>query len=523
MKKIILLLAAWALTFYCPVIYAQERYYDEVFTNVDVASNLAYGINYNFLLGPTSPFPDSLRMDVYQPSGDTLSNRPLIVYIHTGSFLPVIQNGNPTGIKTDSATVEMCKEFARRGYVVAAIDYRLGWNPLSTVQDVRTGSLLQAVYHSLQDAKTCVRYFERDAVTLGNSFGIDTGKIAIGGQGSGGYIALAYQTLHDPAQILLEKFIAQNANTDYHWVANGPYVDQTFWGDYEGLGGDPNFNISNWPGYSSNIRMVFNMGGALGDSSWLQPGNVPVVCFHVPNDPYAPYGFGLVVVPFFNYPVVEVAGSREIVRIANELGINDPFNIPYNDPYTTRANMVNEGFEGLFPFILPDPSIIIPGDPFHGQAGPWEWWDSTALQAFAPYVFATPAQATTAYQSGFLTNPDMSKTKALAYIDSMQGYLAPRLVAALDLTVGIDDPQVFASTVQLYPNPAADYFMLQLKDPSKRMSYIQLYDATGRMVKEMQAINSYTVKIPRDLVGSGLYLVRIGMSDKIIQGKIIFN
>src|SRR4030095_8639978 len=166
----------------------------------------------------------------------------------------------------------------------------------------------------------------------------------------------------------------------------------------------------------------------------------------------------------------------EVVRISNELGNNDVFDIPYNDPYTARANEVNEGFEGLFPFILPDPSIIIPGDPFHGQAGPWEWWDSLALQAFAPYVFATAVQATLAYQSGFLTNPDMSKTKGLGYINSVQGYLAPRMVVALGLTTGINDPQLFESNVQLFPNPVSDHFTLQLKDPSKHMKFIQLYD-----------------------------------------------
>src|SRR5580765_4163987 len=294
MKKILLLVASVLLLAAFQNIYAQERYYDEVFTNVDVTSNIAYGANFSILLGPTLPFLDSLRMDVYEPAGDTLSARPLVIYVHTGSFLPVIQNGNPTGIKTDSATVEMCKEFARRGYVAASIDYRLGWNPLSTVQDVRTGSLLQAVLRSLQDAKSCVRYFKRDATTLGNTFKIDTGKIVIGGQGSGGYVALAYATLHDPAQILLEKFIAQSANADYHWSALGPYVDLNVWGDFDGYSGNPSANYTNWPGYSNHIRMAFNMGGALGDSSWLEPGDVPMVCFHVPNDPYAPYGFGLV-------------------------------------------------------------------------------------------------------------------------------------------------------------------------------------------------------------------------------------
>ena len=521
MKKI--LLFSFVLSAIVSAAFAQQRYLDEIFTDVQVSTNKVFGVNYTYLLGPNLPFIDSLRMDVYEPAGDVLTARPLVIYLHTGSFLPVIQNGNPTGIKTDSATVEMCKEFARRGYVVASIDYRLGWNPLSTDQDVRTGSLLQAVYRAIQDAKTCVRYFKMNATTQGNTYKIDTGKIVLGGQGTGGYVVLAYATLHDPAQILLEKFIAQTSNTLYYWSQFGPYVDQSVWGDYDGLGGDPTKNYSNWPGYSNKIRMIFNMGGALGDSSWLEAGDVPMVAFHVPDDPYAPYSFGNVIVPFYNYFVVAVAGSREIIRISNELGNNDVFNIPYNDPYTTRANQVNEGFEGLFPFILPDPSLYIPGDPFHGQAGPWEWWDSIALQNFAPYVAATSTQASLAYSSGLLTNPDMSKAKGMAYIDSMQGYLAPRMVVALDLTVGIHDPEIFASDVHMFPNPASDYFTIRLNDQSGKIEYLQLYDAIGRLVKEVSEVNSATAQISRDQLSPGLYLVKIGCKDRVMEGKILLE
>jgi dienelactone hydrolase len=67
-------------------------------------------------------------MDVYEPSGDTASVRPLVLVLHTGSFLPAVMNGQPTGGRKDSAVVEMCTRFAKKGYVAAAVSYRLGWN-----------------------------------------------------------------------------------------------------------------------------------------------------------------------------------------------------------------------------------------------------------------------------------------------------------------------------------------------------------------------------------------------------------
>lgn len=48
---------------------------------------------------------------------DTLTNRPFILLIHGGGFVG--------GDK--SSWEDECKEFAKRGYVTASINYRLGF------------------------------------------------------------------------------------------------------------------------------------------------------------------------------------------------------------------------------------------------------------------------------------------------------------------------------------------------------------------------------------------------------------
>ena len=97
-------------------------------------------------------------MEVYSPSGDTETNRPLIIHMHTGTFLPIIHNGNPTGSHFDAATSLMCEGYAKRGYVVVNIEYRLGWNPMDSTQALRAASLMKAVYRGIQDAKAAVRF-----------------------------------------------------------------------------------------------------------------------------------------------------------------------------------------------------------------------------------------------------------------------------------------------------------------------------------------------------------------------------
>ena len=141
---------------------AQTRYLDEITQDVSVTSNVLYGTNIGIIT--QSPAQENLYMDVYQPSVDTATNRPVVIILHTGSFLPAIINGQPTGSKTDNAIVAMCEGFAKKGYVAIALDYRLGWNPVSPSEDVRRSTLIQAAYRSLQDVKTAVRFLRKSVI-----------------------------------------------------------------------------------------------------------------------------------------------------------------------------------------------------------------------------------------------------------------------------------------------------------------------------------------------------------------------
>ncbi len=492
--------------------HAQYRYLNEVFSGVNVTYNVLYGQNISVLTGVPDTVP--LLCDIYEPAGDALPARPVVVYLHTGSFLPILINGTATGSMRDSAVAEMCRQFARRGYVAVSMDYRLGWNPIGATQDIRTGTLLQAVYRAIQDAKTCVRFLRMTAAAMGNPYRIDPNRIMLVGQGSGGYVVLAYITLDKSSEISLLKFLSSTTDATYGFVAGQPYVNQAILGDFEGFGGIPQFNIPNWPGYSSSVSMSVNLGGALGDSSWLEGGEPPVVCFHVIKDPFAPYSNGAVIVPTTGQFVVEVSGSREVARLANQKGNNSIFKtVTFNDPYTARANQLNEGFEGLFPFELIDPSLIIPGNPFKGQAGPWEWWDSLDLQKIAPFLGVSPQQATAAYLNGFLTNPDMSKQKALRYIDTIQNYIAPRAFLALDLDSILGIETIALRAPHIFPTPAQDGFTIRLKGAASDMNALEFFDLTGRLVHRIGNLSCSECYVPRNNLPSGLYFLKMYLRD----------
>lgn len=252
-----------------------KRYFDEVFDKVNVTTH-TYGVNATILylqVFRKAPIPQALNMDVYTPEGDSETNRPLVLYFHTGIFLPFPQNGSVSGTKSDSTAVDICTKLAKRGYVVASVDYRLGWAPTSTDKTTRVFTLINAVYRGVQDARTCIRYFKKDVNEDGNNFGIN--KIVIWGQGTGGYIALNAGCLDDYLKIPTAsngKFVTVIGGNTVPMVI--PSVNGDIYGTNVGVvpAGYPGFPVGdtlcypNHVGYDSDFALSVNMGGAVANT-----------------------------------------------------------------------------------------------------------------------------------------------------------------------------------------------------------------------------------------------------------------
>jgi hypothetical protein len=518
MKKNLLLTAAFCASLIANETSAQTRYLDEVFTSVTVSSNVVYGNNLEVLTG--APVAKDLLMDVYEPAGDIVTDRPLILYLTTGSFLPRYINQSATGSKTDSATVEICTRLAKQGYVVAAVDYRKGWNPAEAITDDRTESILRAVYRGLQDSKTCVRFFRKDVATNSNSFGIDDTRIAVGGQGSGGYISLAYGTLDKLSEIQLQKF--------YNFTSNQYMVDTTVLGNWSGIGGNPALNSNNHAGYSDDVLMTFNIGGAIGDSTWLEAGEVPIITMQGQADYFAPFQYGIVTVPGTTVFVIDVSGSSDVSRMANAFGNNNVFKTPaITDVYTTRANDFNTandatygnaGDEGLFAF--------------EGAAngnGPWEWLDTAAVKAEAAlwgqdgdvilgnFYASNPVFEYLYENFGYA----YARARAIAYCDSIQGYLSPRLYRGL-LEQPFSVAEFAATEVSVYPNPATDKISFVSED-SNPISSILFYSLDGKIVRTESNINATNIVVSNLDLPKGIYFANVRFKEGTTVKKIVIQ
>jgi hypothetical protein len=476
-----------------------QRYMTEQFTSVNVQTDVTYGVNATVLyysqLGEA--IPEALKMDVYSPAGDTETNRPVILYFHTGNFLPFPQNQGTGGTRIDSTAVELCTRLAKLGYVVASCDYRLGWNPIAATQEERVNTLINAAYRGVQDCRTAVRFFRKTAAEDSNPFGIDPSRVAIWGQGTGGYITFAVSGIDAYTDLLLPKFTTS---------AGIPMVLDFVNGDINGtsvgvnpLNGDT-LCYANHVGYSSDVNVAVNMGGACGDISWIDANDNPIISFQVPTDPFAPYYTGTVIVPGLNLPVVEVQGSYDVQLALSAYGNNGVFELAEGylpgQPYTDAANSTNNGFHGLFPFERP---AATPAD-----SGPWEWWDSAT----------NPGNA-----NGLLTNPDMSAAKGKAFCDSIMGYSVPRIACALNLNTSpcyISVEETEEVSFNVFPNPANESFAIRA---SERVSAIRVFDAMGRVVYNSNTNNQEVVFVDSSNWSAGMYTVEIHTDNNAVARK----
>lgn len=162
------LLCAFALLAVFGSLSAQNnRYLDPIFSVTSTT-----GIQYGSAAPYNSTTAAPLYLDVYQPTGDTMARRPVVLAFFGGSFI---------GGSTSAADiVAWCDSLASRGYVSIAVGYRVGFNIF------QQGAVVRAGYRALQDGRAAIRYVKEFA----DSLRIDTTQMYLVGNSAGAITAL---------------------------------------------------------------------------------------------------------------------------------------------------------------------------------------------------------------------------------------------------------------------------------------------------------------------------------------------
>ena len=228
-----------------------KRYLLDVFTE-SVVNTTAYG--YTTFSGK----PDTLLADIYQPKGDTVKKRPLLILAFGGGFI--------YGTRYDNYMIALCKAFNKKGYVCASIDYRIYDINLNGIpQD--SAAIAPTIVQAQQDMRAAVRFFKKDAATA-NIYSIDTNNIIVGGLSAGAVTAMNVG------------YISDTTTNIPSWLAK-VIAGQ---GGVEGNSGNP--------GYSSKVKGVMSMSGGLYRKEFMNKNSVPFVAYHGTADATVPYAAG---------------------------------------------------------------------------------------------------------------------------------------------------------------------------------------------------------------------------------------
>jgi dipeptidyl aminopeptidase/acylaminoacyl peptidase len=210
----------------------QKRYRDDVFKRVSVTRDIQYG------QAPADQYGEGeqLKLDLYQPKGDTATKRPVLIFAHGGGFTAGDKSSGPSAI--------LAKEFARKGYLTASINYRLdGPSTGCTGANGVTPECYAAAIEAVHDGQAAVRWFRINAKDLG----VDKRRIAIGGESGGAILACGVAV----------------------------------------LSADP--GSSGNPGPSSAVQSFVSISGGLPGGLFVDAKTAPGILFASTEDPVVPY------------------------------------------------------------------------------------------------------------------------------------------------------------------------------------------------------------------------------------------
>ena len=271
-------------------IISQTRYKDEIFSEVIKTDDVVYGN------APDIPFDGAfewytadidLTMDIYEGDGDTLTNRPVIIFMHSGGFF--------TGSHEADDMVALSNSSAKMGYVAVSIAYRLNYNLFSTYSAER------AMYRGLQDLSAAVRYLREHHT----DYGIDYNNIYIWGSSAGAFSGIHLSFMEE------EDRMASTFVNNFGWDPDLGCIDCS--------GND--FDHDRKP------KAVIACWGGIFDLDWINEGDeIPVIMFHGVADSTVQFNEGYLFQNQFNLPWVY--GSNLVYNKLDSLNIQSVLHAP---------------------------------------------------------------------------------------------------------------------------------------------------------------------------------------------------
>jgi hypothetical protein len=438
--------------------------------NYDSILNITYGSAINYAGGT-----DALKMDLFLPlceSGND-AKRPLLLIIHGGAFLE--------GSKNDPSIQYLCKQFARRGYVTASISYRLGfvsdeiaWNcnypNYKCVFATDTAEWIRSYYRAVQDGKGALRFL----VNRYQQFNIDTTHIFVAGESAGAFTAMGVSLLDTSIERPSQTFAIADAPRPSNNASDCSYATGKTFGTTI-----PRPDLGNIDGtiepthINYTIKGIGNMyGGMLGNllqySKQAKP-KPAIYSFHQPCDPVVPIDSNLIYwgLSWCMNNGYNCFGISNTPKVYGSRTIRD-WNTQNNYGYNIRNEFTTKNFPFSFGFPIAPPGSCL------DQVN-------------------TPCHA--------YDNPTIRENQLAEFFATLNTQSSTCQPATTPINEW--DPQPFT----IYPNPVCNQMIVSVAYNQK--GTINIYDASGKQLRNGLKLNGKSVIIETSGFASGLYFLEI--------------
>jgi Carboxylesterase family len=476
MKKTIL------ITCFClGMLTAHTQMYVDSLYGVQTFSDVVYGTTTDFA-GNTR----DLTMDISVPVGDSASPcRPLMVLVHGGAFL--------AGTKTDANIAAMREDFAERGYVTAAINYRLGMFqtssaihcnisyfglPWDCLNQADTMEWSRALYRAIQDCKGAIRFMVNDTSILH----IDPHSVFVVGESAGGFIALGTGYLDD----------ASEYPTGVGAIASASAPNAGF---YEAA-------CVQYYGFDTSIASMNLTRPSLGDiEGTLNPGITPYTIKGVGSF------YGAALTDYFQQYASSVIPALYMYHQPNDLIV------PYDH------DMILAGYAYCTSFFC---NWYIANRPYcYGSESIRDLIQARLDASLPAPEYRFDSTLNFADCNTQLLNPSVSGHQIDNYnlrTDNMAVFFEPH-VCTLTVDLAVTSP-----SVSIYPQPATHQLTIEVKEAF--ITSVQLYSLTGtELFSETipSGMSQFTMAIP-DYLPEGIYLLRATLKDgRVLNTKCLIQ
>ena len=504
MKKTVLILI---FTVFINSLQGQLRYTETVFEHADTLKNIEYAVadwlnspvsllsEYNIHSSESKTEKRPLYMDIFMPHADTVTNRPAILFAFSGGFL--------TGSRHADDMVAFCDSFARRGYVTASIDYRIGMAAdVSSIFgipyhiSVSEINATRSVYRAIQDSRAAIRFLKHNA----KNYGIDTTRIYMVGSSAGAFVALHNLYMDKPGEIPELALVSPNIG---------------------------NLDTVGIQGYNSQADAIVSMWGAIQTPALIEKEQKPVLLIHGEKDSIVyfkkgmPLKYSIPDLDALDYNIPETYGAYCIdTALLNR-------NIPHQTYFV--ANKKHEFYgvdtgefeesgpnqywdtvhwkisEFLFDIFKPKvefsieitgTNIICTNHTNNVQYSEWDFGDGNAN---------TGMRVTHSYSTHGSYRIKLSTCNASMACDTLS--------QKVNITL-VNLPQLEKKQPIFYPNPVQNYLFMENIAGHHN---IEVFDVYGR--KHLHLFQYANRMLDISMLRPGIYILRIKLNENIITHK----